>query len=69
MWNTKTFAFLALALVQVARTAPPPANSRPFANLKRQANYTGSSNLQVDLGYGVYQGYHNATADLNEWKG
>jgi hypothetical protein len=26
-------------------------------------------NLTVDLGYGIYRGYHNDTTALNVWKG
>ena len=60
---------LALASAQLAWTAPPPAHSKPFEHIKRQANSTSSSSLQVDLGYEVYEGYHNTTSDINYWKG
>lgn len=29
----------------------------------------GRSGLTVDLGYAVYEGYHDDTYDLNVWKG
>ena len=59
-----------LALTSLALAAPLEPHSRPFdhAFSKRQANSTSSS-LQVDLGYEVYEGYHNSTADINYWKG
>ena len=57
-----TFASLASAV--------PYKNSRAFEYVKRQAaSSTASNNLQVDLGYAIYQGYNNATQGLNIWKG
>ena len=60
---------LALACVQSVWCAPPRAHSKPFEHVKRQANSTSSSGLQVDLGYEIYEGYHNSTANINYWKG
>ncbi|KAK5168275.1 uncharacterized protein LTR77_006844 [Saxophila tyrrhenica] len=67
--RTTISSFLALASTQLAWAAPPSAHSKPFEHLKRQANSSSSANLQVDLGYEVYEGYHNSTSDLNSWKG
>ncbi|KAK3716386.1 hypothetical protein LTR37_006536 [Vermiconidia calcicola] len=57
------------SLQAVAWAAPSSPHSQPLEHLKRQANATESSDLQVDLGYEIYEGYHNATADINYWKG
>lgn len=60
-----------LAFSSLVSAAPPSAHTRPFENVyqKRQANSTSSGNLQIDLGYEIYEGSHNATADINYWKG
>jgi len=53
-------------------SAVPYTNFRGFESVKRQAVALASSSsdpLTVDLGYSVYQGYNNATLDLNIWKG
>jgi len=53
-------------------SAVPYTNFRGFETVKRQAVSLASSSsdpLTVDLGYSVYQGYNNATLDLNIWKG
>lgn len=51
--------------------APPSPHSDPFKSIARQANARrqDSNDLQVDLGYEIYQGYHNDTSDLDIWKG
>lgn len=67
----------AAALITSSLAAPPSPHSDPFKNLARQAtnakrqssNSSDSSNLQVDLGYEIYQGYNNATSKLDIWKG
>ncbi|KAK5699248.1 hypothetical protein LTR17_023415 [Elasticomyces elasticus] len=61
------FSILTLATLAVA--TPTPYNARPYAYaVKRQSSY-GGSNLEVDLGYSVYQGYSNATAGLDIYQG
>ena len=58
-------------LILVASTVASPAayNARPYANAaKRQTSYSSSS-LTVDLGYSVYTGINNATANLNSYLG
>jgi hypothetical protein len=40
-----------------------------FETVKRDASSSTNSALQVDLGYSIYEGYNNATLDLNIWKG
>ena len=44
----------------------PAPDIKPFAAPLKLAK--GRDNLQVDLGYGVYEGYLNETSDLNIWK-
>ena len=57
-----TMHFLPLAFAALAVSSPTGYDARPYASLvKRQAAY-GSANIEVDLGYSVYQGYTNATA-------
>ncbi|KAK0291095.1 hypothetical protein LTR35_001816 [Friedmanniomyces endolithicus] len=56
-------------LVAFAVASPTSYNARPYAHaVKRQSSYD-SSNLKVDLGYSVYEGYSNATAKLDVFKG
>jgi hypothetical protein len=66
----RSYVAILLASASLALAAPPSPHSRPFDHIyaKRQANGTSGS-LQVDLGYEVYEGYHNSTADINYWKG
>ena len=45
------------------------AHSKPFEHLKGQASNTSAADLQVDLGYSVYQGVSNASIGINYWKG
>ena len=60
-----------LAFTSLVSAAPPSPHSKPFAHSysKRQANSTSGGSLKVDLGYEVYEGYHNSTFDINWWKG
>jgi hypothetical protein len=60
-----------LAFASFVTAAPPLPHSKPFAQAysKRQANGTSGGTLQVDLGYEVYEGFHNSTSDINYWKG
>ena len=67
------FAFksglFALVALRVALAAPPSPHGKPFEHLKRQANSSASSDLEVDLGYEIYQGEHNESSSINYWKG
>ena len=58
-------------LASLVLAAPPSPHSDPFKSIARQANARrqDSNDLQVDLGYEIYQGYHNDTSDLDIWKG
>lgn len=42
---------------------------RPGMLVTDSLDWRFSSSLQVDLGYEIYQGYANATSNLNIWKG
>jgi hypothetical protein len=52
-------------------TLATPFDPQPFSNAlrKRQSTTTNSSNLQVDLGYSIYEGFHNQTSGINQWSG
>lgn len=66
----RSSTFILLALARSVFAAPPSPHSKPFehAYLKRQTNSTSGS-LRVDLGYEIYEGFHNSTANINYWKG
>ena len=61
--------FLLTASVLVS-ARPSVYDAQPYAkHLKaRQSTYDNTS-LEVDLGYSVYRGFTNTTANLNEWYG
>lgn len=64
-----TSAVLGLLLLG-ALAAPPSYRARPFDHALRQRDDTPSTdNLQVDLGYEIYQGVNNAQTGLDEWLG
>lgn len=66
----RTIALLAaFAAIDSVLAAPPIAHSRPFDHVKRQANSSATGDLQVDLGYSIYQGAPNGTSGINYWKG
>lgn len=57
---------LVLTLSSVTSAIP---RSQPFKNALRARQDAGNTNLTVDLGYGVYQGYANSSTGINTWKG
>lgn len=65
---TLLFSNLLLAVVAVA--VPHTYQSQPFSKVvrARQAPSNGTG-LEVDLGYGVYQGTSNSSTNLNVFKG
>jgi hypothetical protein len=69
-FSTLIGAFLSAASLAVS-TAVPIA--QPFENVKakRQSTNvtTSASNLEVDLGYEIYEGYGNQTTGINIWRG
>lgn len=74
MGFTTSSAIAAVLLGSSALAAPPSPHSNPFKNIARQATAkrqatSNSSSLRVDLGYEIYEGYHNATANIDVWKG
>lgn len=70
MLTIPLFYFFALICACIARPGYEH-NARPYANAlrARQAGQNSSSSLQVDLGYGIYEGVQNSTSGLNIWKG
>jgi hypothetical protein len=68
-FSTIVGAFLGAASL-AASAAVPVAQPFQHFNAKRQSvNTTGSSDLEVDLGYEVYEGYNNQTTGINIWRG
>lgn len=68
--HTHIVSGLLLAGLQFVLAKPPPsAHTKPFEHLKRQANGTSTADLQVDLGYAVYEGVSNESIGINYWKG
>jgi hypothetical protein len=68
-FSTIVGAFLGAASL-AASAAVPVAQPFQHFNAKRQSvNATGSSDLEVDLGYEVYEGYNNQTTGINIWRG
>jgi hypothetical protein len=66
-----TFVGALVGAASLAASAAVPV-AQPFQhfNAKRQStNVTGSSDLEVDLGYEVYEGYNNQTTGINIWRG
>lgn len=61
-----------VALWSVCFARPGREHSRsPLTKVleARQTNGSTASSLQVDLGYGIYEGYLNSTTNLNNWRG
>lgn len=50
-------------------SARPSYNSLPFSAFNARQVTTNGASLKVDLGYGIYEGYNNATTGLNVWRG
>ena len=40
-----------------------------FETVKRQASANGTTGLQVDLGYAIYEGFTNETSKINNFLG
>ena len=62
---------IVLLCIPGAITAPAYGANPFVASLSKRQNQgqNGSSNLQVDLGYEIYEGFANATTGLNIWRG
>lgn len=67
-WAT---ALTGLAQLQLAGAVPSTSRDAGFLGLPSfpSSPSQGSDPLTVNLGYGVYQGVHNASTNLNVWKG
>jgi hypothetical protein len=59
-------ATFALAFSSVTIAFP---QSRPFRHALNARQDAGNNSLTVDLGYGVYEGFSNASTGINTWKG
>lgn len=44
-------------------------NVQTFEEALRRRDNSTRDPLQVDLGYGIYRGSHDAAAGINTWKG
>ncbi|KAF1944125.1 acetylcholinesterase precursor [Clathrospora elynae] len=64
-------ALLRLAAFVLSLSAATLASpqSRPFNHALRERQNLGNDPLTVDLGYGVYRGYANASTGINTWRG
>ena len=68
MQNTLFLTLFSLFAATLCAHASAVLPTRPFEAVKRQASSTNDS-LLVDLGYAIYQGVANTTANVNSWKG
>ncbi|KAK6005765.1 hypothetical protein QM012_007407 [Aureobasidium pullulans] len=67
--STLVGAFIGAASLAASAAVPV---SQPFEHFKakrQSSNSTSNSNLEVDLGYEVYEGYTNQTTGINIWRG
>lgn len=55
-----------LAFVPITIAIP---QTRPFTHALRARQDSGNDSLTIDLGYGIYQGYANASTGINTWRG
>jgi len=65
------FKFSGVCVALAATVSAAPFSNGPFdsAFSKRQSPDVSSTNLTVDLGYEVYQGYWNSESGINSWQG
>jgi hypothetical protein len=56
----------AITLSSVVAALP---QSQPFREALRYRQSTKNNALEVDLGYGIYQGSSNASTGINTWRG
>ena len=61
-------SFIASALTLSGTVAALP-QSQPFREVLRSRQSTTSNDLEVDLGYEIYQGSSNASTGINSWRG
>lgn len=65
-----TSIFFALNLAAAVLVDGSALPNKPFNHLieKRQST-ANTTSLQVDLGYATYEGFHNSSSGLDQWKG
>jgi len=71
MPSLSTFVGAFLGAASLAASAALPA-AQPFEHFKakrQSVNATSNSDLEVDLGYEVYEGFTNQTTGINIWRG
>ncbi|KAH6625111.1 acetylcholinesterase precursor [Boeremia exigua] len=61
--------WLPALLVALSSTGTAFPNSQPFKEALRATRSSGNESLEVDLGYGIYQGSTNTTTRINTWRG
>lgn len=72
MLTIRLFSLFALSICACVARPEYEHNAKPFANAlqaRQEGGGNSSSSLQVDLGYGMYEGVQNSTSGLNIWKG
>lgn len=62
----KEFALALAATLPFSNANPVPNN--PYDSVCHKWP-PAADGLKVDLGYGIYEGYHSSTTDLNVWQG
>jgi hypothetical protein len=64
-----TLLQIATFVLSVSSVAFAFPQSQPFKHAVRARQDSGNDALTIDLGYGVYRGYANASTGLNTWRG
>ena len=68
----KFYQFTALHVLPFVEALYNPSfQSHPYVYGGRQLmqGFSSSNQLELDLGYSVYGGFHNSTSNLNSWLG
>lgn len=68
--NVLFFFLTTLAIASPSRRSFPKYDPRPYSSVARRAVGNGTENeLVVDLGYSIYRGTRNESAQLNNFRG
>ena len=67
--STLVGAFLGAASLAASAALPVAQPFEQFKAKRQSTNATSNSDLEVDLGYEVYEGYNNQTTGINIWRG
>ena len=67
--STLVGAFLGAASLAASAAVPVAQPFEHFKAKRQSVNATSNSDLEVDLGYEVYEGYTNQTTGINIWRG